>query len=84
MEDVHRILREEVDSARKRFDEATRRFQDAINDAGTLHVTLPHSDGVQYIRNVAREQRAAGEELLKALRREVEFVARRVTPDTKE
>jgi hypothetical protein len=46
--------------------------------------TLPHPDGVQYIHNVAREQRAAGDELLKAVWREVEFMARGVAPDAKE
>jgi hypothetical protein len=72
--DVSRTLREEVVFARERFDRIAREILEVVDDPSSLP---PHPDGIVYVRNLARECRDAGDELMKALQREVEFVTRR-------
>jgi hypothetical protein len=72
-----RILQQEVKSASERYDRIARLFQEIVTDPSSLP---PHPDGIVHIRRLTRECREAGDELMKALQREVEFVTRRPVP----
>lgn len=64
------LLKDEIESAWRRHDSAAQAINEALSDPGSLP---PHPDGIQHIRNLAREHRSAGTALMKALKRQGEF-----------
>jgi hypothetical protein len=76
--DVYHRLKNEVESARQRFDRAAREFQQILK---TPDVLPPSPDGIQLIRNINRDYKFAAEEFMKAQKQLVEFTAWGVVPE---
>ena len=76
--DVYHRLKNEVESTWRRFDTAANAFQKILK---TPDILPPYPDGIQFIRNINREYRAAGEEFMKAQKRMVEFTTRGVVSE---
>lgn len=75
--DAYCRLKDEVESAWQRFDTAANAFHKILK---TPDILPPYPDGIQLIRNINREYRAAAEEFMIAQKRMVEFTTKGVVP----
>ena len=76
--DARATLFQELTEATKRAEAAANAFASVTNDISS---GIPHPDGMQRIRNAAREMEIASREMMQAHSRLTEFIERGTLPD---
>jgi hypothetical protein len=77
--DAKAKLFQELSEATKRAEAATNAFASITGDISSAGI--PHPDGMQRIRNAAREMEIASRGMMKAHTRLTEFIEHRTLPD---
>jgi hypothetical protein len=77
-ERIHDALRDEFESAKRRMNVASIKFNEVVRD---IPSGLPHPDGTQRIHNVGRELADAREKLAAAITLLNDFVSHKVVPE---
>lgn len=76
-EPILKILHDDVTYARKQLDGATQAFDDVVREVPSM---LPHSDGIQRIKNVSRDLTLSRDKLNEAVARLNDFVLHGTIP----
>jgi hypothetical protein len=77
-EQVLKTLQDDVTYAKQQLDGANRAFDDVVREVPSM---LPHSDGIQRIKNVSRDLASSREKLNEAVARLNEFVLHGTIPE---